>query len=232
VNAEFVGHPYFDELRGQWLDRRFLSEQRARGGVILGLLPGSRDREVRANLPTLIEAAAVIRRQRPETRFLVACFKKSQAEYVRRELARQGAAIPAIEVHDGRTPEIIHLAHSCIAVSGSVSLELLYRGKPAVVIYRTPLLELTVFHLLRTCKFVSLVNLLADRQIFPEYVTRHNEGPAAAAHIVNWLDDPRAHAQVCGELARLRQQVAEPGACDRAAGHILQLIADRSRRAA
>lgn len=76
-------------------------------------------------------------------------------------------------MHHGRTPEIIHLAHSCMAVSGSVSLELLYRGTPSVITYRGTRAGTMLAHALKRCKYISLVNLLADPLIFPEYFGHH-----------------------------------------------------------
>src|SRR5262245_53000269 len=100
VEAHYVGHPYFDELPRQQFDRTFVAEQQARPGKVIGLLPGSRTQEVERNLSTLVRAAARIRAARPDTRFLVACFKPSQARYVRAYLERHGTS--GIEPHVGR----------------------------------------------------------------------------------------------------------------------------------
>src|SRR5262249_11987713 len=134
VAARYVGHPYFDELPRQRLDPAFVAAQHARPGKVIGLLPGSRTQEVERNLSTLVRAEKLIHAERPDTRFLVACFRPAQQQYVEAYLRRRG--LPAIETHVGRTPEILHLAETCVAVSGSVGLELLWHGKPAVVLYR------------------------------------------------------------------------------------------------
>src|SRR5262249_50023276 len=78
VTAHYVGHPYFDELGKQHLDAAFLAGQQDRGPDCVALLPGSRDQEVKRNLSTLVRAAATIHQARPDTRFLVACYKESQ----------------------------------------------------------------------------------------------------------------------------------------------------------
>src|SRR5262249_20609772 len=132
LDAHYIGHPYFDELNVQKLDAPFVAEQQSRPGTIVGLLPGSRDQEVEKNLSMLLGAAGRIHAARPATRFLAACLRPEQRDYVEARL--RDSNVP-IEAHAGRTAEIIHLSHSCIAVSGSVGLELLHRGKPAVVIY-------------------------------------------------------------------------------------------------
>src|SRR5262249_24956936 len=131
VNTCYVGHPYFDELAQQRLDPTFLATERAKTGTRIALLPGSRNREVSANAAMLVNAARKVHAVRPETRFLVAAFNEPQASAVRAMLPPN---VP-IDVHSGRTPEIIELADVCAAVSGSVGLELMYRAKPAVVVY-------------------------------------------------------------------------------------------------
>jgi lipid-A-disaccharide synthase len=221
VNARYIGHPYFDELPAQRLDEEFVAEQQGRPGIVLGLLPGSRDQEIERNLSTLVETARRVSAMRPDVRFLMACLKPRQAERVTAQLRDSGLRI---EVCCGRTPEVIHLAHSCVAVSGSVGLELLYRGKPSVVLYRIGRVDLVVGNWFRTCPYISLVNLLAERELFPEYLTDRCEGEAIAGHLLRWLEDPAAYEAVCGDLAALRQRVATPGACTRAAAAILEAL--------
>src|SRR5262249_36577052 len=161
------GHPYFDELPRQQLDTAFLDEQHARPGDVVGLLPGSRNQEVARNLPTLLRTAARIHQARPDTRFLIACFKEQHRCQV--EAALDGVGLP-IEAHASRTPEVIHLARACVAVSGSVGLELLYHGKPSVVVYRVRSIDLVAWRWLKTTPFISLVNLLAEKELFPEFL--------------------------------------------------------------
>jgi lipid-A-disaccharide synthase len=220
IPARYIGHPYFDELHRQRLDADFVSGQRNRPGTVIGVLPGSRHSELRGNLPSLLRAAQRIHARRPDTRFLVACLHAHHADEVRPHYAAAGVPI---EVHHGRTPEIIHLSHSCLAVSGSVTLELLFRGKPAAVAYRIPQLWVTLRPWWFCCKFFTLVNLLADRLLFPEYATTGNVGDLLAGHVLHWLEDRHDYEALCGELAALRRRVAEPGACDRAARAVAEL---------
>jgi lipid-A-disaccharide synthase len=221
VAAHYVGHPYFDELAAQRLDQSFVAGERARPGPVVALLPGSRTQEVERNLPTLVRAAGRVKARRPDARFLAACYKDSQRDYIERYLRGHGVRI---EAHVGRTPEIIHLARACVAVSGSVGLELLYRVKPTVVVYRIGKLDLKVCRWFMTSRYISLVNLLAGRELFPEFLTDRCEAGAVGGHVLRWLDDPAAYEQVCRELADLRARVARPGACERAARYILNAL--------
>ncbi|HEY7426743.1 MAG TPA: lipid-A-disaccharide synthase [Gemmataceae bacterium] len=224
VDAQYIGHPFFDELREQRLDSAFVQEQREKPGIVVGVLPGSRDSELRYNLSSLLRAAVLVHARRPDTRFLVACFRDSHRRQV--EQLSRGLGLP-LKVHAGRTPEIIHLAHSCLAVSGSVSLELLYRGKPSAVLYRHRWISIALAHLLKRVPYITLVNLLADKELFPEYFGVGCPAESMAGHVLNWLNDRSAYESRCGELATLRERVAEPGACERAADAVLALVRQR-----
>jgi lipid-A-disaccharide synthase len=227
VNAHYVGHPYFDELAHQRLDPGFLAEHA--GGPVVGLLPGSRTQEVQRNLSTLVRAAQHVHAARPDARFLVACFRPAQQQYIDAYLAKRDLPI---QTFVGRTPEIIALSHAAVAVSGSVGLELLYRGTPSAVVYRIGKLDLWVGKKFMTSRYISLVNLLAEKELFPEFLTDRCEAAAIAERVLTWLNDPVAYAAVCAELAALRWRVAEPGACERAAAYVLGALARRGQRAA
>ncbi len=224
VRASYVGHPYFDELPRQRLDDAFLTAQRSRQSPIVGLLPGSRTQEVERNLPTLVRTAARVYEQRPDARFLFACFKESHRQWIDRYLRR--FALP-IETWVGRTPEIIQLSRACVAVSGSVGLELLYHCKPSVVLYRVGAIDLRVARWLKTSRYISLVNLLAGKELFPEFLTDRCQAESMSRHVTRWLDDEKAYAELCGELAALRARVAQSGACDRAAQYVLATVGEK-----
>jgi lipid-A-disaccharide synthase len=229
VNAQHIGHPYFDELAKQKLDRDFVSRHHAGPGKIIGLLPGSRTQELELNLPTLVRAAAIIHAARPDTRFLMACFKPAHARYAEQYLRGRGP-VP-IEPYVGRTPEILNLATACVAVSGSVGLELLYHGKPSVVIYRIRSYHVPLFRWLKKARFISLVNLLADEELFPEFLTDRLDADLIAGHVLRWLNDAAAYHAVCGRLAELRRRVASPGACAQAARYLLAAVRQEPMRA-
>jgi lipid-A-disaccharide synthase len=227
VTTHYVGHPYFDELPRQRLDPAFLANQQRLPGPLVALLPGSRTQEVERNLPTLIATAIRIHQSRPDSRFLVACYKPEHRQFA--DVRLRDRPLP-IETHVGRTPEIIHLARACVAVSGSVGLELLHHGKPSAVVYRVGSLDLRVGRWLKTSPFISLVNLLAEREIFPEYLTDRCEAESISRHVLHWLNDAGAYLKVCEELADLRRQVAEPGACERTARYVLEVLEGRGPR--
>jgi lipid-A-disaccharide synthase len=220
VPTQYVGHPYFDELAKQKLDPAFLAHQRAKTGRIVGILPGSRNGEVSANFTMMLAAAVKVHAARPDTRFLVAAFSQEHVAAVRQIISSTGARHLPIEVFQGVTPEIIELAEACIAVSGSVSLEIMYRATPAVIVYRMKPFSLWLARRLIKLPSFTLVNLLAGEVLFPEIATAHDESGRVAAQVLEWLNNPAGRANLVGRLEALRDRVAVPGACERAASFL------------
>ena len=236
--ATYVGHPFFDELQQQQLDPRFLAEQHRRGSPLVTLLPGSRKQEIARNLPVFLQTVAAITAQVPNVRFAISSYS---AEHARTAQAYVTESRLPVEVHTGKTPELIHAATCCLACSGSVSLELLFHVKPTVIHYRVPrLVKLLARHLLLQVKYFTLVNLLAASDAFqpsrrgycpsdpnaaevpfPEYLTVRGAAPQLAPHLIEWLTDPSSLRAQQTRLARLKLEVAHGGASDRAAEYIL-----------
>ncbi len=195
---------------------------------LVALLPGSRNMEVRRNFPVMLRVAQILHDRHPDVHIPVACYKESQRDYCRSLLTGEYAKVP-IDFHVGRTPEIIASAECCLMVSGSVSLELLARGTPAVVLYRGSWVMYVLVKLLVTCKYMSLPNLIAGRELMPEFpfvgrVDRHAQEMAAI--LDRWLADDRALASVRQEMMRLREQVVQTGGVGRAADAVVTRLTE------
>ncbi len=247
-NATYVGHPYFDELQTRQLDRPFLTQQTSDKTRLVTILPGSRGQEVRSNLPALLKAAVTTHAQVPGVRFAIASYNQSQAEYARRQVARLNLPL---EVHVGRTPELIEAATVCLACSGSVSLELLYHTKPAVMVYRiSPLLYWIVKSQARV-KYMTLVNLLTTKDLYPkdlrtydpqlpgnedvlypEFPTCTDQSAAIARHAIELLTDEPKRLGIIQKLAELKSRMAGGGASATAADYLLKHISPRMRLSA
>jgi lipid-A-disaccharide synthase len=154
----------------------------------------------------------------------------------------------AIEVFVRRTAELIHLSDCCMAVSGSVSLELLYHSRPTVILYWITPLAFALQRRFRKVKYITLVNLLvtdklfpadttpfdpdaADAQavLFPEYLTCEDKSPQIAKHVIHWLTRPVERQQLVDRLAKLKAEVAHGGAATKAAEYILDQLDGRPR---
>ena len=233
-HAEYVGHPFFDELAERELDETFLAQVNADAqlGPLVAILPGSRTQELTRNLPIMIRAAAKLARQRPATRFAVACLHerhRALAEQIIKASARgRGSVRARIDVFAARTPELIRIADVAWAVSGSVSLELMVEALPTVILYKLNRFDLWIARPFIKAKYITLVNLLADAELMPEYLTVRDVSDELCGWARTWLDDPIARARTTANLAALRHQVARPGASQRAAGRIVAWLRDHA----
>jgi lipid-A-disaccharide synthase len=235
--AVHVGHPYFDELAERPLNAGFLATQGERPGPMVAILPGSRTQELLRNLPDMVRAARLLARKRPEVRFAVACLHERHKALAERIIAESVAcdeeeartALP-IEVYARRTPELIRLARVAWAVSGSVGLELMVEGLPSVVLYKVNRFDLWIARPFVKAKYISLVNLLADAEVFPEYLTSRDVSGEMVRWALAWLDDSPERDRAVEAIKALRDRVAQPGASGRAADHIVGWL-KRHRRA-
>jgi lipid-A-disaccharide synthase len=239
-HATYVGHPYFDELRAQRFDEPFIRRQQAADGPLVVILPGSRTQEVKSNFGWFLKAARLVHERVPNARFAVAAYKPSQAELVR---ARIRGSDPPIQVYVGRTGDLIAAADCAMAVSGSVSLELLYHTKPTVIHYHISRPAFFVQSFFRKVRYITLVNLLVTDDLFPrrvstydpadprdakvlmpEYLTCEDKSRQVAQHVVEWLTDPAQRAARVAQLAELKELVGYGGASRQAADYMLRAL--------
>jgi lipid-A-disaccharide synthase len=238
--ATYVGHPYFDDLDRQVLDYEFID---GLGDVpLVVLMPGSRRQEVTSNLPVFLRTIDYVTQSVPQARFAIASFNDQQATLARKLVAAH-AGIAAPTIHVDRTRELIRRSTCCLACSGSVSLELLYEGKPTVIHYRISRVADLTQRMFRRCKYITLVNLLISDQRFdprspydpddgryldeapyPEYLSCEDRSAGMAHHLVRWLLNPELRRQAVDRLQPLRDEFVKPGASVRAADYILQHV--------
>lgn len=221
VPVKFIGHPLVGAVHAS-LDRQaFCSEQ----GLdprkkIVTVLPGSRAAELRQHLPILREACLRIHRK-SSAQFVVAAAPRADAAFLREAWP---AELP-VKIVLGQTYDALAAADTAIVSSGTATIEAALLGVPMVVIYRvTPLTALLAKPLVRT-PFYSMVNLIAGKRVVPELIQNDFTPERVAAEVLRLLNDQGAGEAVRRGLAEVRQHLGPPGAVDRAADAIVQLIA-------
>src|SRR5262249_35557671 len=139
-----------------------------------------------------------------------------------------------VALYVGKTSEIIELGEVCLMVSGSVSLEVLARTTPAVVVYRINRGFYWFCKLMITCRYFSLPNLIANHPVMPEFAPVDDPRQAIAAMtgiLHRWLTDSAEYARQMARLTQLRDQVATTGATANAARAILERLPARHEAA-
>jgi lipid-A-disaccharide synthase len=211
------------------------------------LLPGSRGQELEANLATILRAAAGVAARVPAARFVVGALHERHATRVRDAIAALGRELDGVDVavETGRTRGLMREARCAIAVSGSVSLELLAARVPTAIVYRIGGVAHVVQSWFRHARFITLVNLLSARDpigptrptwrpprqvvpadpeaIYPEYLAVQDPAAHLAAHVVEWLEDPAVRRNVVARLDAVAAAVAQGGSAERAATAVLAI---------
>ena len=214
LRSEYVGHPLVD--RGPWPTRE---QARAQLGVpngsrILGIFPGSRVQEIRRLWQPFRDAALQLLREGSCDRVFVA--------------GTETGTYPdpgAIEIVRGNPVPLFAAADVALAKSGTTTLEAALADTPMVVAYKVHPLSWAVFQRVRTVRWVSLVNLVAGRQVVPELLQGQASAPELVAALRPLLSarDPGRMAQREG-LAVVRQRLGKPGAATRVVSLASELL--------
>ena len=236
VNAHYVGHPFFDVVAKQELDSRFVDGWRDPRTIQVSVLPGSRDHEVHHIWPLQLQVIRNLAILHPKARFLIATIKDSHALWCRSQMTEADSKLP-IHIFTGKTSEIIELSDCSLMKSGSVSLEMMARGKPAAVIYHLSNTTYAMSKVLVKCKRMSLPNLIAGELVLPEFLSHGKlDSKSALKSIVDVTEEmsrligsPEYRTTLQRNLLQLASQFAQPGASDAAASYIVSELDQASR---
>ncbi|MGA6826602.1 lipid-A-disaccharide synthase [Nitrospira sp. NS4] len=215
----FVGHPLLDAVAPHYdrpsLRVRFRLKS---GGTVVALLPGSRAREVQSLLPTLLEAAERLARDRPDTQFILA-----QASTISDDLLQpllQQSAVPVTVVKE-QASEVMAVSDLVLVASGTATLQAAVVGTPMVLLYRTDRLTYRLARLLIRVQWIGLVNLVAGRSVVPELIQDEATGERLYEEARRLLEDRAAYDEMKRALAAVKASLGEPGASSRAAQVVL-----------
>lgn len=232
VDADLVGHPYFDELMNRKIETGLVNAIKSKGSPVIGILPGSRSQELHQNLGSQLQAAKLINKKFPSAQFHVACLHQRHADLVWEKMRNASLENIPINIHSGTTKEIICASDCTISVSGSVSLELLQAAVPSAILYQASRPMIVLAKWLMKCRFISLPNLIADKEFFPEFVSHKPLGTELAMTICDWLENAEKMDLARKNLKGLWSLISKPGACDRAASRVVQLATAKKCKAA
>lgn len=174
VSAVFVGHPLADRIP-MHLDASQAREALglARQQTCIGLLPGSRRGEVARLAPPFAATVKWLLERRPQLQFIAAPANESARRILTAALAEAGVA-ERVRLADGQAQQVMAAADALLLASGTATLEAALVKRPMVVAYRLGWLTSFLLETLKLFRapFFAQPNLLAGRQIVPEYFNR------------------------------------------------------------
>lgn len=229
--STFVGHPVAE---GD-VDAGDGAAFRARHGIsadatMLCVLPGSRRGEVSRLLPTAREILARVMPDQPDLALVIPA-----AENVRELIEETVADWPwPVLVVDGAQEryDAFAAADLALATSGTVTLELSWAAVPTIVMYRVPWLTGEIIRRMVRVRFVSIVNIVADREVLPEFIQSRCRPELIADALRALLTDPKRRAALGAEARQISRDM-EPGGERpgmRAARAVLDIVAAFRKR--
>jgi lipid-A-disaccharide synthase len=232
VNAEFVGHPLGN------VERPAITREDYAGVCNLDpakqwitIMPGSRQKEVRLNFPTMLKAAAKLG---TAFEFLVPVAATLERTFLESFLTFAGAVAGNIRFVPEALPALAHSRAGIIA-SGTATVEAALMGLPFVMVYRVNKLTYMLGRKRVKVPFFAMVNLIAGERVVPELVQNDFTPNAVVAHVKSIVaDGPRRNEMLYG-LRLVRAQLQgprdSPNTPDRAAEAIQKFLAGRASAA-
>ena len=226
-HAEFVGHPLAGSVTTRYGREEFCRFNKLDPKKpIISLLPGSRRKELERILPPMLDAAAVIARERPDAQFVLVVAPSRSPKEARDIINARTSTVALPEtfriVHH-ETREALAASDVAAVASGTVTLEAALLGTPMVIVYKESAINWHVLGNLITTDHYGLVNLIAGERIVTELM-QNELSEARLAKEISSLLNPARNEEVRGRLREVVHSMGEGGASHRAAKRILKFL--------
>jgi lipid-A-disaccharide synthase len=226
LRAIFVGHPMMsvipsevEESRGETLKPTSTVVDSSRDDKLVGLFPGSREREVKKIFPVMRQAATELLHQNHNLRFVVSAASERLADLIRADLCGKHAEKFSIVMGDARSL-MARVAVGMVA-SGTATLEAALLQLPFVLIYRVAWLTYLAARLVVKVKYLGMPNVLVNREIVPEFIQHKAQPRSIAAAVERLLTDKTARARMLADFANVAQKLGRGEASVNAAEAIM-----------
>jgi lipid-A-disaccharide synthase len=222
VDVEWVGHPLLDivkpALSKEMAFQKFGLDPRRR---TIGLLPGSRILEIERLLPSLLASAHLLQKEIPDLQFVIPLapgIPKATLSFQMNHIS-----VP-VKVVEGFTYDVMNLCELLITASGTATLEGAILGKPMIIIYKVSIPSYWIGRALIRVDHIGLVNLVAEKEIAPEFIQKDVNPQRIADEAFRILRDPILSRKIAESMGEVRQKLGEPGAAQRAAHIVCSML--------
>jgi lipid-A-disaccharide synthase len=220
IDVTYVGNPLLDNGLS---DACFQDKDGPKNQKAIGLLPGSREKEVTSLLPVMIHAAALLSTKDGDQRFLISKAPGLDHSLVDAILTRCGTNIN-VEVATGDIKEVFKQCDWVMAASGTVTLEAAIAGIPMIVLYKMAPISYFLAKRLVKLKHASLVNLIAAHEVVPELLQEKATPENVVATAAGWIENPVQRERMIKELNQVVKMLGGSGASERVAQIVLEMM--------
>src|SRR5882724_2911561 len=193
LRAVFVGHPMIESLERKRAEIR-------REPNLVGLFPGSRQREVRKIFPVMMKMIQKLRRDQPELRFEIAAVSETLAATIRQMVDRSKVSSDVAEIVIGQSALVMQRSFVGVVASGTATLEAAYYRLPFILIYKVSWMTYLAGRLLIRVKYLGMPNVLADREIVPEFIQHRARAGVLAKVVASLSSESERRQRMISEL--------------------------------
>jgi lipid-A-disaccharide synthase len=221
MDVRFVGHPLIDLAKPLLSREAFLKQLRLDPArPVLALLPGSRTNELERIAPVIAQAIPAILQRVPGTQFVVA-----RAPNLDDRLFEPfGLTGVSLRIADVQTDDVLNASDAVVTASGTATVQAALHGKPMVVLYKLSPMTYRLGKRLARIDMYAMVNLIAGRRVLLELIQEGCTPEAVADEAVRILIDQDYRASMIAALNDVRLKLGGPGASDRAADAVLDVV--------
>ncbi|MBF0478644.1 MAG: lipid-A-disaccharide synthase [Candidatus Omnitrophica bacterium] len=223
ITVDYVGHPLVDMVKPAIkadLIRQKLSLLSDR--LTVGLLPGSRHKEIESLLDPMLAACRILKKNFSWIQFVLVKAPTISREHLESHLKNYSDLHAKISEEGNYNS--INACDVCVVASGTATLEVALLEKPMVIIYKTNFLTYILGKILINIKFLGLPNIIAGKSIVTELIQNQANPPRIAAEIRSIVTDEIKIAGIKSELKNLKHKLDQGGAAERAADIVIKTI--------
>ncbi|WP_457644004.1 lipid-A-disaccharide synthase [Persephonella sp.] len=224
--VEYVGHPILDIIKTEETEESFKKKLGIeKNKKIFGLLPGSRESEVKTLLPILLSSAEIIYKNREDLHFVIPS-TPNMVKIIKNITDKPKIPLTVVTNKDLRFPSYEVMKHSVFlnVASGTATLETAILGNPFILVYKVSPITFFIGKMLVSIEYLGLPNLIAEREIIKELLQKECNPENIARWSLKYLKDPVAYEKVKEDLASIRKALGEKGAIKRTARLIKEIV--------
>jgi len=212
--VEFVGHPLIDAIQNRTpTDKeKFIKENGLDQRPVIALLPGSRKQEIAKMLELMLSVVDDF----PDYQFVIAGAPSQEYEFYQQFLNNE-----RVHFVSNKTYDLLSVAHAALVTSGTATLETALFKVPEVVCYRGSWLSYQIAKRVITLKYISLVNLIMDKEVVKELIQDELNKKNIRAELLKILT-PKHREKLLKQYGLLEIKLGGAGASERVAGLIIK----------
>ena len=214
VDCVYVGHPLADQIAQYQRTNENPTEE-----LVIGLLPGSREQEIRRIAPVMAEVGEGIQKEYPDAKFLIPCVSEVRAQQIRPFFSQ----LP-VDIRIGGMYDVLSQSRCCLVASGTATIETALFGVPMGIVYRVNPISYWLARMLVNIRHIGMDNILAEREVAPEFI----QHTATVSHILPFMLDIIKEGEkrnlMLADLQEIRHRLGGPGASERAAEQVLRVF--------